>query len=727
MKLPSRTTALRFAWGVAALPGLAQLYLLLAAVCSRFAYPYDLEWMEGGMLHHAARIAEGQGIYGPPSVDFIPYLYTPLYPGIVAALEPIFGISYQTARAISLLSLLGAIALAVIAVARFVDPAHRRAGVAGGLVGVGFFAATYPWVDGWYDIARGDTLFLAMILGGIVALLAWARADTGWKGHARIGVAAALLGLSFFCKQTGVLYVAAGGAIILVLNWRRVPVYVGVAGLVGLGGTAIINAATDGWFWTYVFEVHQAHDCNADRFWKSFDLMLWKFPAMTCVIALGLVCVGATWAIRRERPKSCGPLFAWSWMFAVSCVVGAVGWATQWAHFNAYIPAMLTGGIAAGAAVPALAGCLEAFPSVPRNAVSAATLATTLVLGAQLIDAWWQPAKFVPRTGTARAALERALPALAKRRGEADPVYIWARRHVADIHDDEYYGDRLIEELSAIEGDILIPFHPWYARLAGKRPFTHRMGVMDVSYVNPQRSKAPRCFWVGDKQKRNPPPWEIVGLRESISSRRWSAIVWDDRQIDHYFTGLSRMYRFDDDLPKDARPRVYTGNDVVPKQLWVPADPVAPPAGAHVLFNFEGGTPWKSWTPEGTAWGRRPVSKSVPGQKGKVRQYMGRYYATSMHGGDESTGKLTSPEFIVDGTRLTFRLSGGHDDERLRVELWVDGELKDFRTPATNTERMEEDGFHIAPYEGKRARIVLVDAAEGSWGHLNVDEFWWWD
>ena len=54
--------------------------LLVYVFARRFVYPYDLEWMEGGMLAHALRLADGQPLYAPPSVDFIPYLYTPGYP-----------------------------------------------------------------------------------------------------------------------------------------------------------------------------------------------------------------------------------------------------------------------------------------------------------------------------------------------------------------------------------------------------------------------------------------------------------------------------------------------------------------------------------------------------------------------------------------------------------------------------------------------------------------------
>ena len=94
-------------WLVIALPALYQLFLLSVAITARITYPYDLEWMEGGMLHHALRIQNGEGIYVPPSIDFIPYLYTPLYPSLLAMLGGAFGLTYTLGRAISVLSLIG--------------------------------------------------------------------------------------------------------------------------------------------------------------------------------------------------------------------------------------------------------------------------------------------------------------------------------------------------------------------------------------------------------------------------------------------------------------------------------------------------------------------------------------------------------------------------------------------------------------------------------------------
>ena len=54
-------------------PGLvATLFLLLwaALVSLRVAYPFELEWMEGGMLDHIERVRSGKPLYTPPSREF---------------------------------------------------------------------------------------------------------------------------------------------------------------------------------------------------------------------------------------------------------------------------------------------------------------------------------------------------------------------------------------------------------------------------------------------------------------------------------------------------------------------------------------------------------------------------------------------------------------------------------------------------------------------------------
>ncbi|MBZ0236181.1 MAG: hypothetical protein K8M05_27895, partial [Deltaproteobacteria bacterium] len=343
-------------WIALAAPGLYQTFLLLWAIGGRFAYPYDLEWMEGGVLHGAHRVAEGEGHYPPPSVDFIPFLYTPLYPGLLAVLGSVFGLSYQLGRAISVLALCG-IAWVVIAQGLRASPLDRAAGLAGALLGLGLFAAAYPFVEGWYDIVRGDTLFLCMITASLYVLTQWARADEGPWAQVRIASLGAILGLSFFCKQTGVFYVLAAGPILLAYNWRRMPALVGAAGFVGLGGTWLMQKTTGGWFWTYIYEIHQAHDWNKDRFWKSFEHILVHFRGATMVIVVCLCVVVACVVVRKRLPAPAKAFLVWTYLYAVSTLVGAIGWGTEFAHFNAYMPALLHGAIAAGLAVPTVLAC----------------------------------------------------------------------------------------------------------------------------------------------------------------------------------------------------------------------------------------------------------------------------------------------------------------------------------------------------------------------------------
>jgi hypothetical protein len=697
-------------WLALSAPALLQLVLLFSAVLRRLTYPYDLEWMEGGLLNHAARIADGAGIYVQPSLDFIPFLYTPLYPGLLALLEPVTGISYTVGRTISLLSILAIIGFVFLALVPRVDRRERPAAAAGGVVAIGYFAATYPWVDGWYDLVRGDTLFLAMVIGGLVALHAWARADEGWRGQARIAGAAAILGLSFFCKQTGVLFVAAGGAMVLVLSWRRLPIYVAVTGAIGLGGTWLLNRMTGGWFWTYAFEVHQTHDCHPGRFKDGFTQILGKFPLMTGTIVLGLIAVAAVAIGRRRLVRSSAPLLVWTWCFLVALVVGAVGIATQWSHRNAYIPAMLTGAMAAGAAIPAICASVDAFAGDgPRRRligpIVGMVILFALVFDLALLERW-SPGNYVP-TDRDRAA-----------------------------------GDALIEEIRSIDGEVFIPFHPWYARLAGKRVYTHRMGVLDMRYRPPAHRTLPQCFFHDSTGRSN---WKVVGLPDAFENGYFAAVIWDNRHKS-FFDGFERYYRLDDNLPGRMRPRLFSGaSELRPTEIWVPAVSKPPPAGATALFDFESGRYGTDWEPVGRAWGKRPERAALRAFKqGTVRRYGGRFYATSMHGGDDALGTLTSREVELTGPRITLKLSGGveaaeladrkrdpaaADDATpwLRVELHAAGEIVRWAGKAEPpSERMETVTWVVPELVGQKVRFVLVDNRKGSWAHLNVDDIWVW-
>ncbi len=677
-------------WLALAGPGLFQLWLLASTIAVRYPYPYDLEWMEGGILHGAHRIASGDGLYPAPSVDFIPFLYTPLYPGLLAALSPITGLSYQVGRAISILSLCG-LALVALAQGRAVQPRRPAAGLTGAVLGLGLFAAAYPMTGAWFDLVRADTFALLLITGGLYGLMRWGRTGHGWTGHARVALAAALLALSFFAKQTGVLYVVAGGPIILIVAWRRAPTYVAAAGIIGLGGTWLLQRATDGWFWFYVRDLHAAHDWNIDRFWRSFELIVLHTRGATAVLALGLVVVALCAVIRRQVPAAARALLAWTYVYAVSTLVGAIGWGTQFAEHNAYMPAMLHGGIAVGLCVPAVLACAELLLGGPdprhhagvRPWATAIAVLVAAAIGLQLYVARWNPRRYLP------AARDRAA------------------------------GDELVKLVRALPGEVWVPSHPWYAHLAGKRMYVHRMAVKDVTTLWTKAGTTYDRLVHGYRFDR-------VALAAALRRQQWDAIVFDNRDLHTEVPAVGQHYRMDDEVPRNARPRLFGGaGGVIPDSIWVPAGPVVVPPGVRVLFDFETGT-YDQWKVMGGAWGGAPVTREVPGQA-RLFRFGGRWLTTSMHGGDAATGTLISPPFVVDGSRLTMRVGGGSDTPGIRVELRVADRVVRSASPRSPpSERLVEIAWDVADLRGQTATVALVDDSTGSWGHLNVDELWLW-
>src|SRR5512136_1903627 len=108
---------------VGAVPALVQLGWHARIFAARASFPLDLEWMEGGVLIHAQRIAHGQGIYVAPTVDFIPFLYTPLYPALLALLSFVAPLGYLMGRLVSIAAF--AVALATIATTSFHEGTTR--------------------------------------------------------------------------------------------------------------------------------------------------------------------------------------------------------------------------------------------------------------------------------------------------------------------------------------------------------------------------------------------------------------------------------------------------------------------------------------------------------------------------------------------------------------------------------------------------------------------------
>ena len=497
MKLLRALALLVAAWAVATFAWL---------MARRIGYPYDLEWMEGGQLTHSLRILNHQPLYAPPSVDFIPYLYTPFYPIVVAGISKITGLGYVIGRLISLFSFLTATVLGYIFARR--EGGDRAAAACAMAIPV----AAYVPTGQWYELARPDSLYLALVAAAV--MVGW------WRRNSYIGgiCSGLLLVAAFFTKQTASPFMIALGIAFLVVNWRTAIVYALTLAVTGLPLLYWANHASHGWFWTYVFQLHQSHEFYRARAWLGTPLWL--------LALLGPSALVIPWAIARKR----APGLVWAgWFALVGAGVACVGFGTQWAHINALIPGIFFPAIAIGAGAGRL---IAPTPPRLRPAVVFALLAGGLLTAPGIVVRTLGPS--VPRDWAWH--LHRSTG--------YDP------RPYVPTATDRALGDEVIARLRAAPGDVLIPFHPFYAHLAGKRTYLHRMGVMDVHQT-------------------------VRGLAEAIDQQQFSLAIFDDK-IDgnwFYWPRLFDKYAVTATL---AGPRCIAGAQTQPKYVLTPK-PVIPP------------------------------------------------------------------------------------------------------------------------------------------------------
>lgn len=142
-----------------------------------------------------------------------------------------------------------------------------------------------------------------------------------------------------------------------------------------------------------------------------------------------------------------------------------------------------------------------------------------------------------------------------------------------------------------------------------------------------------------------------------------------------------------------------------------------------LIADFEGDD-YGNWKVEGTAFGTGPARGTLPNQM-PVTGYRGRGLVNSYVGGDGSTGRLTSPVFVIERPWINFLIGGGKHPGRTCINLLVDGAVVRTATGPNDrpggSERLQWTGWHVAEFLGRQAQIEILDMATEGWGHINVD------
>ena len=405
----------------------------LYVVAHRIRYPFELEWTEGGSVEVVHRVVLGHGLYGPPSLHFTPWPYTPLYFWVSAGVAELTGIGFTPLRLVSFAASLAVLWLLYRMVA---DESSDRVA---GIVAVGVFAATFRLSGACADIGRVDSLFLALTLW---ALQKSRRAETRRDGVI-VGV---LFFLSFFTKQDGLL-VAAPVFIWLVLARRRAGV-AAVATLGGLvvGSTVVLDVFTHGWYQYYVFDELRSQGWVGENVRFFWQLSIFKPFAL----AVWLVAVSAAVLLVRERHRL-GLLGSWLgfWIAAAAGLLGAA-WIGR-LHNGGYDDVLMP----AYAAVALAVGCSVAL--LRRHALVAVRVAASVVLAGLLAVQFHHIGYRV----------DRQIPTQADARA----------------------GAHLIELIRHLPGQVLVFDHPYYGVIAGKGTVADEEAANDIERSGPTEAR----------------------------------------------------------------------------------------------------------------------------------------------------------------------------------------------------------------------------------------------
>lgn len=393
---PQGTGHLLGAWGSALV-----LAGFLVLVIQRLVYPFELEWLEGISLLSIERIRQGLPLYAQPDLGWCPLPYGPLYFYGAWAMEALGATGFLAPRLASALAT-GGLFLAVGACAQRagVIPRARRATA---LVAAGLVAAAYPFCGAWLDLARPDSLALALLL-----LAAWSHlrcaAPHTW-GAACMTAALALA--SYHTKQTVLLPVLG----FMWLDWPRSRKTCLIFAL-GLGASlSLASLWTGGWYEFHTLKVLAGHGVHWPGLMEFFGRDLRLAAPVLVLAALG-------W---RGAPRPLRGLF-----------LGGVG-------------ASLLGRLHPGG-----------YDNV---------LLPMIVCAAPLAAAGW--ARVPPMGNLALVVLvvlgSLSVPGLVPSEEDSDA------------------GEKLVERIRGLEGEVFAPAYGYLLERAGKTPQLHLMSWMDLS------------------------------------------------------------------------------------------------------------------------------------------------------------------------------------------------------------------------------------------------------
>lgn len=411
--------------------------VVLWITIQRAFYPFELEWMEGGSLQHLDRILAGLPLYPPPSIDFVPFPYPPVYYYAAIPFAKLTGSSLLSLRIVSQLAMLAAF----VAIFALVRRETRRWDL--GIACAGLFAATYRISGAYMDVGRLDSLFVALTLASIYFL----RTREDARGLVLAGL---LASLAIFTKQTGLAIVVpmivwcayrdatTGATSEHASRFARTLWFGSTVIALTLVGTSWLSLGENGHFLSYVLGAQSGHAIR----WALLPYFLWN----DLLFALPVVVVGIVWGFWKSQDRV-------SFVFYLAFFIGTV---VAWIVPRAKVGGAMNNLIPLHACVVVMFGVALGDRLNARPGRLRVTRAVAIGVALQFLWLGFDPRIALPRDEDAEA------------------------------------GRRFVRRLAATEGEVLMPAHGYLAGLAGKRVYAHQMPVDDLARSGLEESVALR-------------------------------------------------------------------------------------------------------------------------------------------------------------------------------------------------------------------------------------------
>ena len=389
-----------------------------AAALPRLVYPYDLDFLEDSVLLEAVRFSNNQPVYIPPNAVFNPHVYMPLYFWLGGLLFRMAGPSLLLLRSVSL----GAVLATIVAIYWISKRESAQHWIA--VTGAGLFLAGYAISGYWYELARVDSLFVALTVWGL-ALAVYAEGLT----H-RLILSAVLLALATFTKQTGFAVGASMAVFLLITAGRRAGSFSLVFLVLTVVPALLINKITSGWFFYHIFYIGTA---DPTEFGRLVSFVKDKIFGVMAGLSLAAI-LAVILYVRRSGLRA---LLDQPWFAGITLavVISGLGRFRVGGNLNNLMPAYTLLCLSPGL----LFHAAHLPPTDPRPEPSrwpfVEWLIAALALGQFALGAYL-PAVHIPT-----AAMRRS-------------------------------GDELIHQIASVDGPVLVMMHPYYAMLAGKEPST---------------------------------------------------------------------------------------------------------------------------------------------------------------------------------------------------------------------------------------------------------------